>query len=152
MSSSVRKVFPLSAIPQVAASTVPVAARRVVGVKKPQATAADVFGELPNAHEYPTVDLLALVKTAGAHATITVTIEGSQDGVTWYGLALGLPAFAHAGFTVNGNGIAGAVALFLAGASIRVPGNWPYYRLGIAGDNVAANGTAEIGLRVSRDL
>lgn len=151
MSNRVYKPITLSAIPQVASSTVPVAQRRVIGATRPVAVAEDRFIAVDRMiAERRIAEVFALVLTAGAHTAYTLTVEGSFDGVNFFALHYGVAQIA-AVVTSAATGIALSGAAGLAGYVARVPGGFPFYRVGLAGDNVAADGTAVYGMGFSRD-
>lgn len=151
MSNRLQKLVSLAAIPQVSSGTVPAAERRVVGGTKPAAVAEDRFFQSDSMiQERLQVALLIKILTAGAHATFTSTIEGSFDGATWFGLQFSIAPLT--GLTIDANGVTFSAAIGLSGVALKCLGGFNFYRVGLAGDNVAANGTAIFGLLATREV
>ena len=132
----------LGAIPQIAAGTVPAAEKRVfprqdvgptesVGVRRVQM--ADI-----------------IIIDAGTHATFVATVEGSFDGVAFYNLAQAILNPNIAGLILDENGVAFSAAFGTAGLHLQLEVAFPIYRLGLAGDNAAADGSGTITLKQAR--
>ena len=138
-------------LPVAVSSTVPVTERYVIGGRKPDvALADDRFLQADDKLvERTFADLLVLVTAAGTNTSFIATIEGSVDGLRWYGLQH-LVSPAPTGFTINQNGITVLAAIALAGYVLRIPGRFAFYRIGLAG-SVAADGQGQFGLTLSRD-
>lgn len=139
----------LPSIPQVASGTVPEAERYVLGPKRPAAVTADRFFEDKHLVELFGANLVLLVTAPGTHTTITATVEASFDGVQWSSL-LGAVKSDLSGLTIDVNGVSVAVALAQAGVVLPVVGGFPYYRIGLAGDNVAADGAGSVRMHLTR--
>ena len=143
----------LVAIPQIAAGIVPLVERYVIGPGKPAGVADDRFLGQAGAGlvERSRVGLALLMTAPGTHATILATFEGSRDGASWYNLLTGLLSQPFTGHTVDTNGLAMSVALAQAGAVLPVRASFPYYRVGLAGNDAAADGAGRVGIQLVRE-
>lgn len=150
MSSRIHRLQALAAIPQISSATVAVADRFVLGVRIPDSVSPAKFLQVPFTNERHAIDFGVLILTAGTHANFVATIEGSMEGTVWFGLQRQLaPA---TGLTVGTPGISFAAAVGAPGFAVRLVGSWQFYRFGLAGDNAAADGTAELLLALTRDF
>lgn len=150
MSNRLTKLQAVTPIPQVVAGTVALANKFVIGSRNPNTAAASGFLSADDKiQERYIADLLVLVTSAGTHANITATLEGSMDGVGWFGLQYLLGAVPP-GFTISAAGLVVPVAAAIAGYTLRFGARFPYYRIGLAGD-AAAGGAGEVGLTLSRN-
>ncbi len=125
--------FQVSGIPQIASGTVPDAERRLFQI--------EASGPLRIRHA------AILVTAVGSHTNYVATIEGSYDGAQFFNLANAvLNPILPAGVTLNENGIvlpSNAIAttgLVLVFQDL----NFIKYRLGLAGDSNAGDGSAII--------
>lgn len=154
MSGSLRRLVQLAQIPAVVSGTVAPADRRVLGDRNPYRSAIpdNRFVELDGAslNESPRAVALVRATDAGAHSNLIATFEGSLDGAGWYALHRGISDLEGA-LTVDVNGVTIPVAAALAGLVLPLPGTFPYYRIGLAGDGVAG-GVGEVGLMLFRNL
>ncbi len=119
----------VSGIPQIAAGTVPLVAKQLFEIA---ASGPIRIGQLA-----------MIVTDAGSHSNYVATIEGSYDGVTFFNLAnAALNPTLPAGVTLTENGIVlPSNAVALVGLVLNFGSlNFLKYRLGLAGDNVAADG------------
>lgn len=137
-------------IPQVSSGTVPSAQKYVIAATKPSGVADNRFLQTDDKLlERVKALLLLKVTDAGAHTTFTVSIEGSFDGLLWFGLQMAIPAVT--GLTQNGNGLSVAAAIATAGIALSIPGGFKFYRIGVAGDAVA-DGSGYVGLTAYREM
>lgn len=130
----------LGAIPQLVGGTVPVASRVVF----PPAPGG-LLGDPPSTtRKVQGVEIL--ITDAGAHTTFVATIEGSHDGVDFVNLAQAVKGPAT-GLTLDENGVGFSAVEGTTGLFLELPVAFKHYRLGLGGDNVAANGAGKIVTR-----
>lgn len=166
MSNVERLIVSLAAIPEdlVVTDAVPDAEKFVFGPSRPSAVAANRFIEFPNTslQERPRALWVTRVSDAGSHTNFTASVEASIDGISWFGLHAGIlspapSAVFMATLIVSEIGVRGPADQFASGADLSgglalpLRATWPFYRVGLAGDNAAADGAAEFGLLMSRD-
>ena len=132
----------LGAIPQISAGTVPAAEKRVFPRQDVGPTESVAVRRVQQVN--------IIIIDAGAHATFVATVEGSFDGVAFFNLAQGILNPNVGGLTLDENGVAFSAALGTAGLHLQLEVAFPIYRLGLAGDNAAADGSGKITLKQAR--